>query len=518
MYKVMIAEKNTNAIRSIKTIFPAETSGFYISSEITDPAEAVRLFEKGHIPDILITEMFLAGMTGLELAQNAQHYNCSVKVLIITNQTFHPSPAKKSIEISIHGYLLKSELNAQLLLKNLLRLSQYPPDTTRQLSDSETASAPPLAASSSASTYVLIVLREDLPYPLFHEAPKRNILPKALFSQYGKFIPEILECQEQFSTASGDTILLYRCRFDASYKYLAETIRLSLYDLHTFIKLKTGLSYTLSFHISKQASRDVSSLYEACQKYFSYRVFGNHEQYVGTKMFRQLCIHPVDPQLLYRLLEDLYTALYQERFQQADTLLETLFKTHLHPSCNIELLNQCVQELIIRTNIWCTSVKLPPLAPENPSVASLIDSCYTCGDIQNLFQTFFSDCARLILDKKLKFYSRTTRKAICYMSSHYKEPLAVSDITTSLHISESYLSRIFKQDTGSSVISYLSLIRMNEAKRLLRNSDFKIYEIAVSVGFTSSQYFSKVFSKYVGISPLDYRRTLDYDIAVALGR
>lgn len=98
------------------------------------------------------------------------------------------------------------------------------------------------------------------------------------------------------------------------------------------------------------------------------------------------------------------------------------------------------------------------------------------------------------------------RKILDYIGAHYDEELSAQDMAKLANMSYSYFSRVFKRVTNRSFNDYLSMIRVNEAEKLLLMSDMSITQIAVSAGFSSSSYFIKIFSKMKGISPGKYRQ------------
>jgi YesN/AraC family two-component response regulator len=75
-----------------------------------------------------------------------------------------------------------------------------------------------------------------------------------------------------------------------------------------------------------------------------------------------------------------------------------------------------------------------------------------------------------------------------------------------VNISPNYLSAIFSQEVGQTLIDYLTLKRIDEAKRMLRQTDKLLFEIASEVGYKDSRYFSFVFKKIAGCTPSDYRK------------
>ena len=95
--------------------------------------------------------------------------------------------------------------------------------------------------------------------------------------------------------------------------------------------------------------------------------------------------------------------------------------------------------------------------------------------------------------------------ALAYMDEHLAEQIHISDIANEIGIDRSYLTNIFKRTLGLSPQEYLMQYRMNRACTMIQNTDLKISAIAHAVGYENSLSFSKIFRKYKGISPSDYR-------------
>ncbi len=95
--------------------------------------------------------------------------------------------------------------------------------------------------------------------------------------------------------------------------------------------------------------------------------------------------------------------------------------------------------------------------------------------------------------------------AVRFIQSNYSRDLSLDDVATEVGVSGGYLSRLFKQVTGETFKGYLTRIRLQEAKRLLSETGSRVYEIAENVGYNDQHYFSEVFRKETGLSPLEYR-------------
>ncbi|WP_027084909.1 response regulator [Cohnella panacarvi] len=94
-----------------------------------------------------------------------------------------------------------------------------------------------------------------------------------------------------------------------------------------------------------------------------------------------------------------------------------------------------------------------------------------------------------------------------YIRQHYRNPeLKIQDIAAEAHFSPAYFGYWFKRETKKNVWDYVTELRIEEAKRLLVTTPKKRYEIAYEVGYESPEHFSRMFKRYAGVSPADYRK------------
>ncbi|WZL81718.1 response regulator [Vallitaleaceae bacterium 9-2] len=98
-------------------------------------------------------------------------------------------------------------------------------------------------------------------------------------------------------------------------------------------------------------------------------------------------------------------------------------------------------------------------------------------------------------------------QAINYMKENYSHKLDLQEVADHLLISTWYLCKILKQELDNSFVQLLNEIRVQEAKRLLVETQYKVYEIGELVGYTDTPYFTKTFKKYTGVTPNQYRNT-----------
>ena len=96
-------------------------------------------------------------------------------------------------------------------------------------------------------------------------------------------------------------------------------------------------------------------------------------------------------------------------------------------------------------------------------------------------------------------------KAIEFIKANYTKNLDLKTVADGLYISTWHLSKLLKKETGNNFIDILNELRIEEAKKLLLNPKYKIYEVAEIVGFSDIPYFTKLFKKISGFTPMEYK-------------
>ena len=115
---------------------------------------------------------------------------------------------------------------------------------------------------------------------------------------------------------------------------------------------------------------------------------------------------------------------------------------------------------------------------------------------------------RLSTDMQANVENTIVSQALAYIHNHIHLKLTVSDIANSIPISSSYLSTLFKKNTGSTLMEYVNQYRLEKSKEYLRTSPYTITQIADLLGYSSVHYFSKQFKDYYGVSPTVYARSI----------
>ena len=104
--------------------------------------------------------------------------------------------------------------------------------------------------------------------------------------------------------------------------------------------------------------------------------------------------------------------------------------------------------------------------------------------------------------------AQTIDEAIAYIEEHYMEHgLSMDDVARHVHMSPSYFSVIFKRETCEAFTDYLIRLRIKKSIEMMRLTDLKVYEISAAVGYDTASYYSTAFKKETGYSPTEYKRT-----------
>lgn len=102
-------------------------------------------------------------------------------------------------------------------------------------------------------------------------------------------------------------------------------------------------------------------------------------------------------------------------------------------------------------------------------------------------------------------YSPLVRECMEYVRAHYYERINIASAAEALHVNKSYLGTVFKKETGVSIVETITRYRLDKAMELMRQTEYKLFEISEKVGFEDPAYFTNVFIKYIGMSPSAYR-------------
>jgi two-component system response regulator YesN len=165
--------------------------------------------------------------------------------------------------------------------------------------------------------------------------------------------------------------------------------------------------------------------------------------------------------------------------------------------------------LLITTDFACESqLEITDFVGEGINPASIVADKETLDHIMNWFIAIFTRMIHIVNNGKQSNSAKTVIKAKEYIDANYRNgDLGLEGIAGNIFINPSYLSDIFKKETGLSIMEYIRECRMNKARELLDKGYQNLIRIAELVGYSDPHYFSKCFKKHFGMSPSKYIET-----------
>lgn len=126
-------------------------------------------------------------------------------------------------------------------------------------------------------------------------------------------------------------------------------------------------------------------------------------------------------------------------------------------------------------------------------------------ELKAWFLRKIADSARNVTTKADERANRTIAKARAYIDRNFQHDLTLEEVSREVHVSPYYFSKLFKEQTGDNFINYLTLRRIETAKLLLTGGNLNIKTICSEIGYNDPNYFSRLFKRFEGITPTEYR-------------
>lgn len=219
-------------------------------------------------------------------------------------------------------------------------------------------------------------------------------------------------------------------------------------------------------------------------------------------------------ELIYSYENELMDAVSKGQIHKADLLLSSFssfsFEQRLSdPVRNAK--NYCIiMNTLLRKAAERGGVHPVYLDSASSTHACRIEQVNTLEDIAPLMSDMFRSYCRLVRHHSMKNYSPPVQKIISVIDSDLTADLSLRVFSQKLNVSGSYLSTLFKKETGQTLSEYINNRRIKHAMHLLKTTRLQVQTIAQYCGIMDVQYFSKVFKRVVGVTPKEYRESLKH--------
>lgn len=172
-------------------------------------------------------------------------------------------------------------------------------------------------------------------------------------------------------------------------------------------------------------------------------------------------------------------------------------------------LNICLQLILIASRqLMELQMNMDDVKLSDNEVWEQLFKLETLEDMKTLIINYFLGVSRYIVEKRNKKSRNIIETIKEVIHKKYSENISVNEIAREVYLSTTYLCMVFKQETGETVNDYITKVRIEKAKELLKDPKNKLYDVCYGIGYTEPGYFSKVFKKHTGLSPTEYREKL----------
>lgn len=216
----------------------------------------------------------------------------------------------------------------------------------------------------------------------------------------------------------------------------------------------------------------------------------------------------------YAYENELIQAVSKGQSHKADMLLATLSHISFEPRSADPLRNvknYCViMNTLLRKAAEQGGVHPLHLDSTSSGFAFRIEQAVSIDAVGSILPEMFHAYCRLVRKKSLKGYSPPVQKAIALIDADLSGSLNLRTLAHSLNISSSYLSSLFKKETGQTLTDYIASRRMDLARHLLSRTKLQVQTVAQHCGILDVHYFSKLFKKSTGMTPKEFRQSVNH--------
>lgn len=514
MKKVMLVDDEILIRESIRECVDWEQEGFIYCGDASDGELALPLIGE-RLPDILITDIKMPFMNGLELSSVVRQRFPKIKIIILSGHDDFQY-ARTALRLGVEDYCLKPFSAADLL--QLLHSVSARIDEEQRQKDSYAYTPEKLFAELCGGligTAAAIESAEQLRLPLIAHYYATAIITLN--------VPE----SEEF-TAAASPVRTAEDQFAALLTELTEGLFYKRSRTETVLIFKGNTPEQLNRSMNEVCRALKQRLRTACGCDLSIslgdvreRLQGIHLSYLEAENNRIL--KKISRENSASLLEASFNPSAHGILLDRNRLLQFLklgdgkqmpaFLSNI--AAELEPMNwNSVYAYYLMIDITLELVQTAKIcfraAAEPPEILRVLQQEIRCiSDIEECLEYLSRLYARLWAwrsEGSDKYRGLIDKVKHCIGEQYGNEQLSLHDISRQVGVSPSHLSKIFSQETGQTMTEFLTATRMDKAKELLKTTSHKTFEIAFSVGYNDQHYFSNLFKKVTGMTPMEYRK------------
>lgn len=530
MYRIILIDDEPLILAGIASLICWEEHDCCIVGKATNGHTAIDLILDTR-PDIVITDIRMPVMNGLELIQACKEKNCEFAFIFLTNlEDFQL--AKEAVHLGATDYLVKLDLKPQTLIQALERAKEHCSrmeshhnkelyalllkDSRKQLeqnyfsqllltppSDSEFAFNPEIDASYRNAYLLLLQMKPEQilfgqtePYDFqFISSQLLDVVSgigTRYFSSHAMLMPQ------------KDTMLLV-----VSPKAESDNEKaLSEFCTKVNVALGTYFALTALFGIS-QKSRETSRLPQALSEARSALGRCYYDSALGISFYqdqKSRLRQPAQREFNINFLKkSMSAAVLENESQDLKEIFRELSELFAqYKPDKPQAVSACINIYSYLHDLLQNESTRENAFPYSIDIAKQLSGLGSLDDILLWLDSFCEKICAMLAERKEKRSDKFVYMAKRYIHEHYREKLTLSEIAEHLTISPGYLSSTFSRYMNKTVSDYIAEVKIEHAKELIDSGQYLIYEIADQLGFENAYYFSKVFKKVTGMSPKNY--------------
>lgn len=494
MYKVLIVEDMDITREDIMELIEWKSYDFELVPSARNGKIGLE-YAVRYLPDIILTDIKMPVMTGLELVEQMKKIRPKTKFILLTAYEEFEL-AKKALDMGIQSFLLKYEISPELLLQELNKCVEEIEKERNLEKLTLRRRLERLLSDTTGEEYIekkyfqwvgrsylldLWILKASVE---IGEENLQDILKKEL-NKY-QFICLGIQPREYIFFLQ---IMEFRSQQEQNF-YLRSFI-LSLQNVFASV-LNTGTAIAVGGYVENQHA--ITECRKKAADLLSYHIF-----YKGSCILEDIREENESTADFSRELKNIQEMLKNNEYEQVRRDIKKLYLDDMVKYKNISLLKKVTIKITHFFRERGYEIKLSEFDVYLESVWAnlLTDSIFHTEERFQYLLDILSECTD-------KMYSKKVRAAMNYVRKHFTEEIGLNEVADKLEVSPIYLSHLFKRETGITFSAYITKLRIERAKELLRQGDKKIYEISELVGYQTVQYFSKVFKRETGKTPKEY--------------
>lgn len=520
MIGVLLVDDEQFVRMGLRNLIDWRSCGYEIVGEADNGEDAFRMIEENR-PELVITDIRMPVLDGLELIRRVNEAGHLATKFIIVSGYDEFKYAQQAMRYGVSDFILKP-VDQDELQTILLRLRRQIAKDRLILKKTDViwASAIFEALIKGEAThknieeweqalgiqkarklfYVFIEINDDHSW----KGSASGVFPnEELHDRLGRAIAAMLGFEEP--------VFLYEHRSNQYGMIVTDKILSAfLGSAERFaVALQTRLSEAIGKTVIVYVGAPVQHVGQLCEAYATAKEALQYKfvQPEGPVVYEKVSGQPLqyielDPNLHRRLMESVEENDTARIGEAVERIFDAFREYRFAPEAVKTSINQCVFGVI--RLIRELNGKEDELASLQPMIG-WHDRNITLGELRHLFFAFMSEAASYIATVRKEKAKGSIHKIKSYIDSHFHENISLKSLAAMFYMNPVYLGQLFRKTYGTYLHEYLLHLRVNEAKRLLRQTDLCIYEIAERVGFNNPDYFVTQFKKIEQMTPTEYR-------------